>query len=125
VNPVRSIIAVLGGIGLASLVVEALEFTLVNAVAGGTIADMAGYFAVRNQPAVLGAKLVYNTLAAVLGGYMTAKDSSGNKCAILGVEARARRGATSAHTGRMQARSNEARRDASAFRMAHLFPDES
>lgn len=72
-NPIRSIIAVLGGIGLVSVVVEVLEFTLVNAVAGGTVADMAGYFAVRNRPAMLGAKLVYNSLAALLGGYMTAK----------------------------------------------------
>ena len=72
-NPLRSIIAVLGGIGLVSVVVETLEFTLVNAAAGGTITDMAGYFAVRNQPGMLGAKLVYNSLAAALGGYMTAK----------------------------------------------------
>jgi hypothetical protein len=34
---------------------------------------MAGYFDVRNRPAILGAKLVYNSLAAVLGGYMTAR----------------------------------------------------
>lgn len=33
-NPLRSIIAVLGGIGLVSIVVETLEFTLVNAAAG-------------------------------------------------------------------------------------------
>jgi len=72
-NPLRSIIAVLGGIGLVSLIVEPLEFTLVNAMAGGQITDMAGYFAVRNQPGILAAKVVYNTLAAVLGGYMTAK----------------------------------------------------
>ncbi|MBI3048923.1 MAG: hypothetical protein HYY76_11515 [Acidobacteria bacterium] len=72
-NPVRSLVAVLGGILLISVVVEVLEFTLVNARAGGAIADMPQYFAVRNQPMMLGAKLVYNTLAAVLGGYMTAK----------------------------------------------------
>jgi hypothetical protein len=86
-NPVRSVIAVLGGIGLTSLASEALEFTLVNAAAGGTIADMAGYFAVRNQPAVLGAKLVYNPLAAVLGGYMTAKIAGGRELLHAGVAA--------------------------------------
>ena len=69
----RSVIAVIGGVALISLVVESLEFTLVNAVADEEVLDLAGYFAVRNQPAVLGAKLVYNTLAALLGGYMTAK----------------------------------------------------
>ncbi len=77
----------LGGIGLVSIVVETLEFTLVNAVAGGTILDMAGYFAVRNRPVILGAKLVYNTLAAVLGGYMTAKVAGTREMAHAGVAA--------------------------------------
>jgi len=73
VNPIRSVVAVLGGILLISVVVEVLEFTLVSARAGGAIADLEGYFAVRNQPVMLAAKLVYNSLAAVLGGYMIAK----------------------------------------------------
>ena len=70
---IRSIIAVLGGIGLLSIVVEVLEFTLVSAVAGGPPADLPGYFAVRNQPAILTAKLGYNSVGAVLGGYLTAR----------------------------------------------------
>jgi hypothetical protein len=70
---IRSIVAVLGGIGLISIVVEALEFSLVNAVAGGAITDMQGYFAVRNQPGILIAKLGYNSVGGVLGGYLTAK----------------------------------------------------
>jgi hypothetical protein len=73
VSPIRSIVAVLGGILLVSVVVEVLEFTLVNARAGGAITDMSEYVAVRNQPVMLAAKLVYTSLAAVLGGYMTAK----------------------------------------------------
>jgi hypothetical protein len=72
-SPVRSFIAVLGGLGLFALVTESLEFTLVTAAAGGSIGDMAGYFFVRNRPTILTAKLVYNTLAAILAGYMTAK----------------------------------------------------
>ena len=56
---------------------------------------------------------------------MAVKGPSGNKCAILGVEAPAWQGARSAHTGSMQVTSNEARRDASAFRMVQLFPDGS
>ncbi|MBI2187709.1 MAG: hypothetical protein HYU37_11435 [Acidobacteria bacterium] len=72
-NPIRSIVAVLGGILLISVVVEVLEFTLVSARAGGAIIDLTGYFAIRNQPVMLAAKLVYNTLAAMLGGYMIAK----------------------------------------------------
>jgi hypothetical protein len=73
VSPIRSVVAILGGIAVISLVVETLEFTLVTAVSGGSITDMAGYFSVRNRPAILTAKLVYNTLAAILGGYVTAK----------------------------------------------------
>ena len=70
---IRSIVAILAGIGLVSIVSEVLEFTLVAAAAGGTIADLEGYFAVRNRPSILTAKLVYNTGAAVLGGYVTAR----------------------------------------------------
>jgi hypothetical protein len=44
--------------------------------------------------------------------------------AILGVEAPVGQGAKSAHTGSMQAMSNEARRDASAGKMVMLFPTE-
>lgn len=72
-NIIRSIIAVLGGIGLVSLVAEVLEFTLVASAAGGPPTDLEAYFAVRNRPSILGAKLVYNTVAAVLGGYMVAR----------------------------------------------------
>ena len=70
-----------------SIVVETLEFTLVNAAAGGAITDMAGYFAVRNQPGILGAKLVYNSLAASLGGYMTAKVAGVREMMHAGVAA--------------------------------------
>src|SRR5687768_2426394 len=76
------------------------------------------------------------------------KDSSVNKCGSLGVEAPARQGARSAHTGSMSATSNPpspgsgetspkpgplraraeagaAMRDASAAKLAHLFTDGS
>ena len=46
----------------------------------------------------------------------------GTRVPCLGVEAPARRGARSAHTGRMYATSNEARRDASAVRHGTLIP---
>ena len=69
----RSILAVLGGIGLVSLITQLLETTLVGAAAGGQVMDMPHYFAVRNRPSILAAGLVYNTVAAVLGGYMTAR----------------------------------------------------
>ena len=69
----RSILAILGGIGLVSLVTQLLETTLVGAAAGGQVTDMAHYFEVRNRPSILAAGLVYNTVAGVLGGYMTAR----------------------------------------------------
>jgi hypothetical protein len=84
---VRSLVAVLGGIGLISVIVELLEFTLVNAVAGGTVTDMAGYFAVRNRPPVLAAKLMYSAAAAVLGGYVTARVAGGREMLHGGVGA--------------------------------------
>lgn len=72
-NFIRSLVAILGGIGLISIVAELLEFTLVAAAAGGPLTDLDAYFAIRNRPSILGAKLVYNTVAAILGGYVTAR----------------------------------------------------
>src|SRR5204862_6972701 len=48
---------------------------------------------------------------------------AGIRLSTVGVEAPARQGARSAHTGCMKATSNAARRDASAARVAQLFPD--
>ena len=75
----RSLFAALLGVGFVSLLVEVLEFALVNAYAGARIADMGTYLAVRNEPLLLGAKVVYNTLAALLGGYITAKVAVGEE----------------------------------------------
>lgn len=72
-NPLRSALAVIAGVAIISLVTQSLEFTLVNAVADEPVRDMAGYFAVLNRPPLLAAKLVYQTVAAILGGYMAAK----------------------------------------------------
>jgi hypothetical protein len=76
---IRSLLAILLGVGFVSLLVEFLEFTLVNAYAGARIADMETYLAIRNEPLLLGAKLVYNTLAGLLGGYITAKVAVGEE----------------------------------------------
>jgi hypothetical protein len=69
----RSLLAIVGGPLLMSLVVRSLGLTLVNAVAGAPITSMEQYFAIRNRPGILVAELVYTTLAAVLAGYVTAK----------------------------------------------------
>jgi hypothetical protein len=72
-NPVRSILAVLGGVALVNIVTQLLEAMLIAAAAGGPVTDPAALFAVRNRPAVLGAKLASDALVALLAGYMTAK----------------------------------------------------
>ncbi len=52
---------------------EVLETTLVRALADGPLADAPAYFAVRNQPLVLAAKVVFGGLMGILAGYMSAK----------------------------------------------------
>lgn len=68
----RSVIAVIAGLVLISLIVEPLEFALVALVNGAVVTEQEAYFTVRNQPALLAAKVVYNTAAAVIGGYVAA-----------------------------------------------------
>jgi hypothetical protein len=68
----RSVLAVVVGLVLISLIVEPLEFVLVALVNGAIVTDQEAYFTVRNQPALLAAKVAYNTAAAVIGGYVAA-----------------------------------------------------
>lgn len=68
----RSVLAVVAGLVLITLIVEPIEFALVALANGGVTTDQDVYFAVRNQPAFLAAKLVYNSLAAIAGGYAAA-----------------------------------------------------
>ncbi len=72
-NPLRSIGGVLGGLGVISFIIQVMEFSLVMAMAGGRVADMAQYLAIGNQPGILAAKLVYYPVAGVLGGYVAAR----------------------------------------------------
>ncbi len=72
-NPLRSIGGVLGGLGVISFIVQAMEFSLVMARAGGRVADMPQYLAIANQPVILAAKLLYYPMAGVLGGYVAAR----------------------------------------------------
>jgi hypothetical protein len=73
VNPLRSIGSVLGGLGIMSLLIQMLEFSLVMATAGGTVHDMSQYLILGNQPALLAAKLVYYPIAGLIAGYVTAR----------------------------------------------------
>ena len=72
-NPLRSIGGVLGGLGVISFIIQVMEFSLVMAMAGGRVADIAQYLAIGNQPGILAAKLLYYPVAGILGGYVTAR----------------------------------------------------
>ena len=69
----RSVLAVFAGLVLISLIVEPLEFGLVTVVNGELTTDPDRYLRVRNTPAFLAAKVVYNTAAAIVGGWVTAR----------------------------------------------------
>ena len=69
----RSILAVFAGLVLISLIVEPVEFGLVALVNGEVTTDPDSYLRVRNTPAFLAAKVVYNTAAAIVGGWVTAR----------------------------------------------------
>jgi hypothetical protein len=72
VRALRSIAAVVAGLMAISLIVEAIELTLVTIVNGGMTMDPVVYFGTRNRPWFLAIKLVYNTAGAVAGGWLTA-----------------------------------------------------
>ena len=60
---------------------------LVGAAANGPLASEAEYFAVRNQPAMLAAALVYNAAAAFLAGYVITKVAGTRDVMLAGVGA--------------------------------------
>lgn len=69
----RGIIGVMGGLVLYLVVSEVLETALVASTTDVRPTDLASYYAARNQGPILGAKLAYNSLTALLSGYMTAR----------------------------------------------------
>ena len=68
----RSVLAVLAGLVAISLLVEAVEVSLVTLVNGGMTMDPVVYFGTRNRPWFLAIKLVYNTASAIAGGWLAA-----------------------------------------------------
>jgi hypothetical protein len=75
INPLRSLVAIVGGVLLLNFMSSTLQSTLVSVVAQATPADEAAYLAVRNRPAMLGISLVTHVLAATLAGYIIARVS--------------------------------------------------
>ena len=78
-NPLRSVVAVLGGVVVLSFMDRVLEGTLVSALADAPPTDQASYLAVRNRPLVLAVTLVVHTMAAVLAGYITGRIAGGQE----------------------------------------------
>ena len=69
----RSIFAVFAGLVLISVIVEPLEFGLVTLVNGEVTTDPDIHLRVRNTPAFLATKVVYNAAAAIVGGLVAAR----------------------------------------------------
>jgi len=67
---IRSIAGVLAGIFLISVLVEGIEFGLVALINGQQTTDPDVYYSIRNRVWFLALKLVYNTLAAITGGFI-------------------------------------------------------
>lgn len=69
----RTALAVLLGMVFITVGVEVLEWTLVTAIHQAPTQDPEIYFGIRNGPVFLVVKLLYNTAAAVGGGYLAAR----------------------------------------------------
>jgi hypothetical protein len=72
-NVLRGVVAAIGGLAVARLLVQPLEITLVNAVAQQPLQTVADFAAVLNSPAMMAARLFYTGVAAILGGYVAAR----------------------------------------------------
>ena len=71
----------MGGAVLFLVITEVLETALVGALGASRPQDDASYYAIRNTPAILGAKVVYNSLTAIWAGYMTGRLATENEIA--------------------------------------------
>jgi hypothetical protein len=69
-NPLRSVVAVVGGLILLRVMDAVLLSTLVRALADTPPTDDASYLAAQNEPVVLGSTLVAHTFSSVLVGYL-------------------------------------------------------
>ena len=73
ISPLRSVVAVVGGVLLLGFMDSTLERTLVGAIAQGSASTEAAYLAIRNRPVVLAITLATHALASTLAGYVIAK----------------------------------------------------
>jgi hypothetical protein len=73
INPLRSAVAVLGGLLMLFVLGQILELVLVRTAASAPLQNIEEYMAVRSRPAVLGGLVASQVVASLLAGYMTAK----------------------------------------------------
>jgi hypothetical protein len=73
VNPLRSIGGVLGGLGVISLMIQALEFSLVMAISGGKVADMRAVLSPCQPTRYACRQAGVLPDRGLLGGYVTAR----------------------------------------------------
>ena len=69
---IRSIIAIIIGIAVISIFVEAIEYVIVTLINREPATDPEVYYSIRNRGWFLGIKLFYNTLFAAVGGFTAA-----------------------------------------------------
>ena len=73
INPVRSVLAIFGGLGVILFTTQALEAVIVRGAGGDAVQDLESFLQVAARPSMLAAKLVYSGLMSVVGGYLAAK----------------------------------------------------
>ncbi len=73
---VFSVLGILTGLLLVTLISESVEIMIVKTLSGKSLTELTQnqdeYFAIRNEPTIVALKLVYNTTAAFIGGYACA-----------------------------------------------------
>jgi hypothetical protein len=72
VHLLRFVLGIFAGMLVAYGLVEAIELGLIVALNGSIPQDSEQYFAIRNRPAMLLAKVFYTILAGLVAGYVTA-----------------------------------------------------
>ena len=78
----RAALAILAGMIFITVGVEALEWTLVTAINRAPTTDPEVYYGIRNGTVFLLVKVLYNTAAAIGGGYIAARLAGRNEMAI-------------------------------------------
>ena len=86
-NPMRSVIAVLGGMLVLFVLSQVMELVLVRTAAQQPLLNLDEYMAVRNRTGVQAGLVASQIVAALLAGYMSAKLARAAELTHAGVAA--------------------------------------